>query len=116
MASLLYGSGLRLTECLNLRVQDIDFAGDEITVRDGKGGKDRLTVLPGSLKTRPQEHLQLSSRIHKTDLADGWGRPDAYALARNYPSASAEWWWQWVFPQENRWKNRNTGEEVRHCA
>ena len=72
MTSLLYGSGLRLTECLNLRVQDIDFPGDEITVRDGKGGKDRLTVLPGSLKTRLQEHLQLISKIHKTDLADGW--------------------------------------------
>lgn len=115
MASLLYGAGLRLTECLNLRVHDIDFARDEITIRDGKGGKDRVTMLPGSIRKPLQEHLQWVRRIHERDLAEGWGRVlMPFALARKYPNASAEWGWQWVFPQENRWKNRKTGEEGRH--
>lgn len=114
-ASLLYGAGLRLMECLRLRVHDIDFARSEITIRDGKGGKDRLTMLPASLREPLQEHLQVIRRIHERDLADGWGRVlMPFALARKYPNASAEWGWQWVFPQKNRWKNRKTGEEGRH--
>jgi len=115
MASLMYGAGLRLMECLRLRVQDIDLSRNEILVRDGKGGKDRITMLPESLKAPLQEHLKTVKAIHQKDLADGWGRvllPDA--LDRKYPNAPKEWRWQWVFPQENRWKNIKTGEEGRH--
>jgi integron integrase len=115
MASLMYGAGLRLMECLRLRVQDLDFARNEILVRDGKGEKDRITMLPESLKKPIQEHLRTIKAIRERDLADGWGRvqiPDA--LDRKYPNASADCRWQWVFPQENRWKNPKTGEEGRH--
>ncbi len=115
MASLMYGAGLRVMECVRLRVQDIDFARSEITVRDGKGGKDRVTMLPESLKQSLQNHLQKTKGIHERDLAEGWGRvqmPDA--LDRKYPNASAEWRWQWAFPQENRWKNTKTGEGRHH--
>ncbi len=112
---LLYGAGLRLMECLRLRVQDIDFARNEITVRDGKGAKDRVTVLPQSLKTPLQNHLRKVQAIHEKDLRDGWGRvllPEA--LDRKYPIASTDWRWQWVFPQENRWINQRTGQQGRH--
>ena len=115
MASLMYGAGLRLMECLRLRVQDIDFERSEITVRDGKGAKDRRTMLPESLKRPLQEHLKTVRAIHDQDLADGWGRvqmPDA--LDRKYPTAPADWRWQWVFPQESRWRNTSTGAEGRH--
>lgn len=115
MASLLYGSGLRLTECLRLRVQDLDFPNRELLVRDGKGGKDRRTVLPQSLIPILQDHLTHVKCIHEKDLTDGWGRVKLPgALERKFPNASAEWRWQWVFPQQNRWKNRETGEQGRH--
>lgn len=115
MASLMYGAGLRLMECLRLRVQDIDFARNEIIIRDGKGAKDRITMLPETLKVPLREHLKRVKAIHDRDLAEHWGRvqmPDA--LDRKYPNAPADWRWQWVFPQENRWKNIKTGEEGRH--
>ena len=103
MASLMYGAGLRLRECLRLRVQDIDFSRNEILVRDGKGAKDRVTMLPGSLKAPLHDHLKKVKAIHERDLAQGWGRVQMpTALDRRYPSAPAEWRWQWVFPQENR--------------
>lgn len=114
-ASLMYGAGLRLMECLRLRVQDIDFSRNEILVRDGKGAKDRITMLPESLNAPLQAHLKKVKAIHEKDLADGWGRvllPDA--LDRKYPNAPKDWRWQWVFPQATRWKNRKTGEEGRH--
>ncbi len=115
MASLMYGAGLRLMECLRLRVQDIDFSSNEILVRDGKGAKDGITMLPESLKTALQDHLKRVKAVHAKDLAGGWGRVQMpAALDRKYPNAPAEWRWQWVFPQENRWKNANTGEEGRH--
>ncbi len=115
MASLMYGAGLRLMECLRLRVQDIDFSGNEITVRDGKGGKDRVTTLPESLKKPLAEHLRKVKAVHEKDVADGWGRvPLPDALDRKYPNASREWRWQWVFPQEHRWKNEKTGEQGRY--
>jgi integron integrase len=115
MASLLYGAGLRLMECLRLRVQDIDFARNELAVRDGKGGKDRVTMLPASLAPPLKQHLRRVRAIHECDLADGWGRvPLPGALDRKYVNAAADWRWQWVFPQERRWKNTHTGEEGRH--
>ena len=115
MASLMYGAGLRLMECLRLRVQDIDFACNEILVRDGKGSKDRITMLPESLKDPLQNHLKRVRAIHGKDLADGWGRVQMpNALDRKYPNASADWRWQWVFQQENRWTNIQTKEQGRH--
>jgi len=115
MASLMYGAGLRLMECLRLRVQDVDISRNEITVRDGKGAKDRITMVPTSLKGPLQQHLTQVKTIHEKDLAAGWGRvqlPDA--LERKYPNAPREWRWQWVFPQEKRWKNPRTQEQGRH--
>lgn len=117
MASLLYGSGLRLNECLSLRVQDIDFERRELLVRDGKGAKDRVTMLPASLVEALQKHLMQVRAVHTADLRDGWGRvmlPDA--LVRKYPNASGEWRWQWVFPQAKRWRNAASGEQGRHHA
>jgi integron integrase len=115
MAGLLYGAGLRLMECLQLRIQDLDFAGGELLVRDGKGGKDRRTMLPESLVPALREHLTQVKKVHDKDLADGWGKVSLpNALDRKYPKAPWEWRWQWVFPQENRWKNLKTGEEGRH--
>lgn len=115
IVSLLYGSGLRLMECLNLRVKDLEFSRGEVTVRDGKGGRDRVTMLPASLGDQLRDYLHGVKRIHEGDLVAGWGRvllPDA--LDRKYPNAAAEWAWQWVFPQERRWKDRKTGQEGRH--
>jgi hypothetical protein len=88
---------------------------NEILIRDGKGAKDRITMLPETLKVPLREHLKRVKAIHDRDLAENWGRvqmPDA--LDRKYPNAPADGRWQWVFPQENRWKNTKTGEEGRH--
>jgi integron integrase len=99
MASLMVGAGLRLMECLRLRVQDMDFSRNEIPVHDGKGAKDRVTMLPGSLKAPLHDHLKKVKAIHERDLAQGWGRVQMpTALDRKYPGAPAEWRWQWVFP------------------
>jgi integron integrase len=115
MASLLYGCGLRLSECLDLRVQDIDFELGEITVRQGKGAKDRVTMLPQSLKPALRDQLRVAKRVHERDLADGWGRVELpYALDRKYPEAPGEWRWQWVFPQMTRWRDIRTGLQGRH--
>jgi integron integrase len=114
-ASLMYGSGLRLMECLRLRVQDVDLSRGELTVRRGKGDKDRLTMLPARLTEPMGEQLQRARLIHERDSSAGWGRvPLPDALERKYPSASSEWCWQWVFPQRGRWRNIRTGEEGRH--
>lgn len=113
--ALMYGTGLRLMECLALRVQDIDFSCNDILVRSGKGAKDRHTVLPESLKAPLREHLDYVRAVHQRDLADGWGRvilPGS--LDTKYPAASADWRWQWVFPQERRWKDPTTNREGRH--
>ncbi len=115
MAALMYGTGMRLLECLRLRVQDLDFSRNEITVRDGKGGKDRVTMLPESLRKPLQEHLLRVRDIWEKDCSDGYGQvllPDA--LRRKYPGAESEWRWQWVFPQRNRWIDHASGEQGRH--
>jgi integron integrase len=113
--SLMYGTGMRLMECLELRVQDIDFGRSEITVRNGKGGKDRVTMLPESLKAPLREHLKRVKAIHDRDKADGWGSvPLPGALDRKYPRSSGDWCWQWVFPQERRWKDPESGKQGRH--
>jgi integron integrase len=114
MASLMYGSGLRLMECLRLRVLDLEPTRAEIIVRDGKGGKDRVTMLPRSLKSALKAQLTRARAFHRRDLAEGWGRVrPTDALARKYPAA-ADRRWQWVFPQQRRWRNPQTGEECRH--
>jgi len=106
MAALMYGAGLRLMECLRLRVQDVDFSRSEILVRDGKGGKDRITILPESLKEPFREHLKKVKAVHEQDLAAGWGHVQLpTAIDRKYPNAAKYWLWQWVFPQKIRWKN-----------
>ena len=115
VVGLLYGSGLRLMEALRLRVKDLDVERRELTVRDGKGGKDRLTLLPQSLVPALQEHLLQVRSIHQSDLNAGWGRVlMPYALERKYPNASREWGWQWVFPQQKRWRDPATGHQGRH--
>jgi len=115
MASLLYGSGLRLSECLNLRVQDIDLSGGEIVVFNGKGNKDRVTMFPDSLKEPLREHLKAVRAMHQQDLKDGWGRVQIpEAVQRKYPNAATDWRWQWVFPQKYRWTDPRTGERGRH--
>ncbi|MEA5472926.1 tyrosine-type recombinase/integrase [Synechococcus sp. CCY9201] len=115
MAELLYASGLRLIEALRLRVQDLDFDRHELTVRDGKGGKDRRTLLPNRLGDQLREHLEDVRQIHRADLAQGWGGGMLpYALARKYRNAERQWGWPWVFPQHKRWKDQPTGKEGRH--
>jgi integron integrase len=115
IASLLYGAGLRLNECLRLRVLDLDLARGELTVRRGKGGKDRGTTLPRALEPALRDQLSHARSVHQRDLADGWGRVELpEALQSKYPAAPAEWRWQWVFPQQRRWTDRRSGEQGRH--
>jgi len=114
-ASLLYGSGLRLLECLRLRVQDIDFTRREVMVRHGKGGKDRRTMLPTSLEAPLRGQMAEAQRLHERDLELGFGAvwlPDA--LARKYPNAPREWAWQYVFPASQRSIDPRSGIERRH--
>jgi len=115
MVSLMYGSGLRLMECLRLRVLDVELTRSEVVVRDGKGGKDRVTMLPLSLKPALDSQLTTARATHQRDLAEGWGRVQLPgALGLKYPNAPADWRWQWVFPQQRRWRNPQTGEQGRH--
>ena len=115
MASLLYGAGLRLRECLRLRVKDIDFDYRQILVRDGKGGKDRVTMLPGSVIEPLQRHLVRVKALHDRDIGSGHGDvelPDA--LARKYPKAPYEWGWKFVFPSHKLSTDPRTGVIRRH--
>ena len=118
MASLLYGSGLRLRECCTMRVKDLDFAYSQISVRDGKGAKDRVTVLPSSLAQPLSDHLERICKLHERDLAKGYGRaPLPDALDRKYPTASTQWRWQFVFPSAVLSPYRLTGVVCRfHTA
>jgi integron integrase len=99
---LLYGTGMRIMECLRLRVQDVDFKRREILIRDGKGFKDRVTMLPMTLEVPLQVHLLKVRELHERDLAEGFGAVYMpYALDRKYPNAPKDWIWQYVFPAAN---------------
>jgi integron integrase len=120
MAGLLYGSGLRLMECVRLRVKDIDLAMLQLTVRDGKGGNDRITVLPKSLVPALERQLTRARLLHEEDLAAGYGEVYMpYALDRKYPNAAREWAWQWLFPaarlsndpRANKLRRHHVGED-----
>lgn len=115
VALLLYGSGLRLLECLRLRVKDVEFGSNRIVVRDAKGQRDRVAPLPLLVKAALPSWLARVKRLHQKDLAAGLGEvflPDA--LARKYPGSSRDWGWQWVFPAEHRSKDPRSGAERRH--
>ena len=99
MANLLYGSGLRLNECLQLRVKDIDFIYNQVTIRDPKGDKDRVTMLPERVIDPLKKHLEKVRRLHERDIQKGYGRVHLpNALVRKYPNADKEWGWQYIFP------------------
>jgi integron integrase len=115
MTQILYGSGLRLMECLRLRVKDLDFQNRQILVRDGKGEKDRVTPLPETLRLPLQQHLSQVYQLHQKDLADGFGEVYLpYALARKASNAPREWFWQYVFPASQRSIDPATGKIRRH--
>jgi integron integrase len=115
MIVLLYGAGLRLLECLQLRVKDVDFARGEVVVRRGKGGRDRRTVLPAAVRRPLAAHLQQVRGQHETDLARGAGWVELpHALDRKYPNAGKEWGWQWVFPATRTYRHPETGQCRRH--
>jgi integron integrase len=112
---LLYGTGLRLLECLRLRIKDVDFGRNEIIVHDGKGAKDRVTVLPESLKGDLARHLERVQLIHEQDMAAGLGRVSLpHALARKFQKADQEWCWQYVFPSGTVARDPATGIMRRH--
>ena len=114
-AELLYGTGMRVGELLNLRILDIDFEQHEIIVRHGKGDKDRHVMLPQTLVEKLKAHIKMVKKIHEKDLSEGWGTVQLPgSLALKYPTAEKEFKWQWLFPQKNRWKNHQTGQEGRH--
>ncbi|GAB4403624.1 MAG: integron integrase [Anaerolineales bacterium] len=115
MAQIMYGGGLRLMECLRLRVKDIDFQNRRIIVYDGKGGDDRITMLPDSIIAPLREHLQRVRQIHNKDLAAGLGEVNLpYALAQKYPNAGKDWLWQYIFPAQTLSPDPQTGKTTRH--
>jgi len=114
VAALLYGSGLRLMEALQLRVKDVDLARGELLVRCGKGDEDRVTMLPQALRPALREQMARALSLHRRDVAEGWGDVQLPGgLAVKYPNAPREPGWQWVFPQPTRWRN-SQGQEGRH--
>jgi integron integrase len=115
LAELMYGSGLRLLESVRLRIKDVDFAQREVLVRDGKGRRDRVTVLPQHATGALSAQLAVARALHQADLSKGYGSvflPDA--LARKYPGAERDWRWQYVFPSEARSRDPRSGEVRRH--
>ncbi len=115
MASILYGTGMRLMECVRLRVKDVDFERGEILIRDGKGAKDRVTMLPGSVVSALQAHLRQRRALFEDDVRAGKAvvyMPDA--LAKKYPSAQTEWGWQYIFPSGSYSVDPRSGVERRH--
>ncbi len=114
-AQLLYGSGLRLSECLTMRVKDLDFERRQIIVRRAKGGKDRATLLPDVTAGFLHDHLKQTKKLHEMDLDEGFGRaPLPKALGRKYPNIDTEWGWQWVFPSNRRKFVKAFDTEVRN--
>jgi integron integrase len=110
---LLYGSGMRLVECLGMRVKDVAVDRNEITVRDGKGRKDRITLLPRTCVSELTRQLHAARERHETDLARGLGRaPLPDALERKYPNAARQWGWQFVFPASSHYVDRDSGDAV----
>jgi integron integrase len=115
MAEIMYGCGLRVIECVRLRVKDVDFAMNQIVVRDGKGKKDRITVLPQRIRQSLQSHFSYVRRLHQKDLQDGYGRVYLpYALSRKYRNADKSWAWQYVFPAKTISVDPRSGEKRRH--
>ncbi len=115
VANLLYGAGLRLMEALRLRVKDVDFEYKQIVVRDGKGAKDRVTILPEKLIAPLQEHIARVRMLHREDLRLGFGEVYLpFALERKYPNSASEWIWQYVFPAAKRSLDPRSGRERRH--
>jgi integron integrase len=115
MTALLYGAGLRLMECIRLRVKDVDFQYGQITVREAKGKKDRRTMLPQITKDPLKKHLEKVKAIHRQDMAEGFGEVWLpYALARKYPGAPTEWGWQYIFPSKKRSTDPRSGKIRRH--
>lgn len=115
MASLMYGSGLRLLECCRLRVKDIDFARGEITIRDGKGAKDRVTMLPARLAEPLRRHLDRTRRLHQQDVEEGLGSVALpHAFDRKAPGACRQWAWQWIFPARRFYLDESAAERRRH--
>ena len=114
-AEFLYGTGMRLNEVLALRILDIDFDRNEITVRYGKGAKDRRVMLPKSLIPKLKAHIAEVKAIHEKDLVEGWGRVQLRdGMTKRSSETAKEFRWQWLFPHKNRWKNEKTGEQGRH--
>jgi integron integrase len=112
---LLYGTGMRILECARLRVKDVDFARREIVVREGKGNKDRVTMLPAALVAPLREHLARVRALHQADLRDGYGAVyPPHALARKYPNAAHDWAWQYVFPARGLSTDPRSGARRRH--
>jgi len=115
MVNLLYGAGLRLLECLRLRIQDINFEYNQIMVRDGKGQKDRITMLPNIVKSDLEKHVEKVKRLHEKDLHQGYGEVYLpFALERKYPKANKELKWQYVFPSEKLSIDPRSGKKRRH--
>jgi integron integrase len=115
MTVLLYGAGLRLLECCRVRIKDVDFTTNHITIRDGKGGKDRTTMLPAAVKAELADHIERVRHQHEADLRRGWGWVELpFALARKYPNAGRDWSWQWVFPATRIYVDGVTGQRRRH--
>jgi len=112
---ILYGSGLRLLECLSLRVKDVDFKRGHILVRDPKGNRDRLTMLPNAVESDLKAHLEAVRIVHMSDASEGFGEvwlPHKYAVRS--PNAASEWLWQWIFPASTRYYDKTAGKERRH--
>ena len=115
MAAVLYGAGLRLLECCQLRIKDIDFAANHIVVRGGKGDRDRRALLPAGLREPLRRHIEVAKRQHEADLAQNAGWVELpHRLAQKYPNAGHEWPWQWVFPATRHYTDRETGQRRRH--
>jgi integron integrase len=115
MAALLYGTGMRVMECVRLRVKDVDFNRNEIVVREGKGDKDRRVPLPATLREDLRRALDRALTLHRHDVAEGFGEARLpHALARKYPTAARELGWQFLFPAAQRSKDPRTGRVHRH--